>query len=100
MQATDQSSRRPDHWAERAACQSADPSIFFPVGEDNPRDPDYSTAKKICSTCEVRGECLVAGLNERYGVWGGTTPRQRRDMRKSDRRAIMPAPPPNGRTNG
>jgi WhiB family redox-sensing transcriptional regulator len=100
MQAPDRPSRRPDPWPERAACKTASPSIFFPRGEDGATQPDYSHAKAICATCVVRGECLAAGLYERFGVWGGTTPRQRRGMRKSDRRAIMPVPPPNERTNG
>jgi WhiB family redox-sensing transcriptional regulator len=100
VQASDQPVRRPDHWHRQAACVGKPPDWFFPKGEGGPWTPDYSHAKQVCATCVVRSECLAAGINERYGVWGGTTPRQRRDMRSSDRRAIMPAPPPNGRTNG
>jgi WhiB family redox-sensing transcriptional regulator len=94
MQATTQPSLRPDPWPDRAACKAANPAIFFPPGEDNrsiDRQPDYSAAKAICATCDVRAECAAAGANERYGVWGGTTPAERGAVRRRRRRASMTA---------
>jgi WhiB family redox-sensing transcriptional regulator len=44
-----------------------------------------SRAKAICMTCEVQGECLEFALSypeeTEYGLWGGTTPGQRRRLR-------------------
>lgn len=36
-------------------------------------------AEAMCEPCHVKEECLIFALynEERYGVWGGTTPRQR-----------------------
>lgn len=36
-------------------------------------------AAKLCDGCHVIDECLAFALanEEKYGVWGGTTPRQR-----------------------
>jgi WhiB family redox-sensing transcriptional regulator len=40
-------------------------------------------AIRICGRCPVRVECLAFALDqhEAGGVWGGTTPADRRDMR-------------------
>ena len=41
-----------------------------------------SRAKAVCSECPVRTECLEHALNsdERYGIWGGLTDRERRSV--------------------
>jgi WhiB family transcriptional regulator, redox-sensing transcriptional regulator len=42
-------------------------------------------ARAICAQCEVQGECLEFALRHpeetEFGVWGGTTPGQRRRLR-------------------
>jgi WhiB family transcriptional regulator, redox-sensing transcriptional regulator len=42
-------------------------------------------ARAICASCEVQGECLEFALRipdeTEFGVWGGTTPGQRRKLR-------------------
>ncbi len=64
-------------WVAYAACRGADADLFFPGNDLNPRE-----ALKICRACPVREECLEYALSarERYGVWGGTTARERRRM--------------------
>jgi len=39
-------------------------------------------AREFCRTCPVRTECLAHALDQRieFGVWGGTTERERRAM--------------------
>ena len=70
-----------DRWEERAACRSADPTIFF-----NTRPAHISSAKQICSRCCVQGECLARALRaesldpRRYGVFGGLTALERRTL--------------------
>lgn len=40
-------------------------------------------AKKVCATCPVRVECLEWALaHENHGVWGGTSERERRTIRR------------------
>lgn len=69
-------------WAEEAACRTSHPDLFFPetVRGDN-------HAKAICSRCPVRTECLNHALDtdEKYGVWGGLTPRERRRLQRNRR---------------
>jgi WhiB family redox-sensing transcriptional regulator len=42
-------------------------------------------AKSICATCTRRDECLAIAMRnrERIGVWGGTTPEERRELARA-----------------
>ncbi|MBT8228311.1 MAG: WhiB family transcriptional regulator [Dactylosporangium sp.] len=64
-------------WRTRGACQTVDPETFFPSPTESPE-----TAIGFCRTCEVQGECLAWALEagDCHGVWGATTPRERRAM--------------------
>jgi WhiB family redox-sensing transcriptional regulator len=65
----------PEEWHARALCREVWPDLWYPEkSEHTARD-----AKKICLSCEVRLECLQYALdnNERYGVWGGMSERER-----------------------
>ena len=41
-------------------------------------------AKKICTGCEVKAQCLEYALanDERFGIWGGLSERERRRLRR------------------
>jgi WhiB family redox-sensing transcriptional regulator len=66
-------------WQTDSLCAQTDPEAFFPEKGGSTRD-----AKKICSTCEVRTQCLEYALenDERFGIWGGLSERERRKLRK------------------
>jgi WhiB family redox-sensing transcriptional regulator len=66
-------------WQADALCAQTDPESFFPEKGGSTRE-----AKKICSSCEVRGECLEYALSndERFGIWGGLSERERRKLRR------------------
>ena len=66
-------------WQERALCAQTDPEAFFPEKGGSTRE-----AKKVCLTCEVRDECLEYALmnDERFGIWGGLSERERRKLKK------------------
>ncbi len=71
-----------EHWSERGLCRQIDAEVFFPErdGDDpTPRAQRVAEAKAICALCPVRAECLRDALakNERFGVWGGLTTRER-----------------------
>jgi WhiB family redox-sensing transcriptional regulator len=63
-------------WAERALCAQT----FFPEKGGSTRE-----AKKVCLGCDVRSECLEYALanDERFGIWGGLSERERRRLKKS-----------------
>lgn len=66
-------------WQERALCAQTDPEAFFPEKGGSTRE-----AKKVCVSCEVRAECLEFALanDERFGIWGGLSERERRKLKK------------------
>lgn len=76
---------RPD-WFDDAACRDTDPEVFFPTRGEM---VDVAAAKAICRECRVRAQCLEMALvdNEKFGIWGGMSERQRRAIRRQRRRA-------------
>ena len=80
-----------DDWQERGACRSANPSLFFaPDNETNHQRRFRETAAKaICAHCPVRAVCRAYALQtgEVYGIWGGTTERERMRSAAQHRRA-------------
>jgi WhiB family transcriptional regulator, redox-sensing transcriptional regulator len=66
-------------WQDRALCAQTDPEAFFPEKGGSTRE-----AKKVCLTCDVRGDCLEYALmnDERFGIWGGLSERERRKLKK------------------
>lgn len=67
-------------WQERALCAQTDPEAFFPEKGGSTRE-----AKRVCLTCDVRGDCLEYALqnDERFGIWGGLSERERRKLKKT-----------------
>ncbi|HYI34078.1 MAG TPA: WhiB family transcriptional regulator [Glaciibacter sp.] len=66
-------------WQSDSLCAQTDPEAFFPEKGGSTRD-----AKKICASCEVKSQCLEYALanDERFGIWGGLSERERRKLRK------------------
>lgn len=69
-------------WQDEAVCAQTDPEAFFPEKGGSTRD-----AKTVCSTCPVREQCLEYALEneERFGIWGGLSERERRKISKERR---------------
>ncbi len=66
-------------WQEQALCAQTDPEAFFPEKGGSTRE-----AKKVCGRCDVRDECLdyALGNDERFGIWGGLSERERRRLKR------------------
>ncbi|HZR48714.1 MAG TPA: WhiB family transcriptional regulator [Streptosporangiaceae bacterium] len=75
-------------WAQHAVCADTDSEIFFPAHDD-----PGTEAKQICRRCPVRRECLAFAItnDERFGIWGGLDPDERRNLRRSLQRRKAPA---------
>ncbi len=65
----------PDFRRGLVPCRGVTALMYDPLG--------VARAKAVCAGCPVRAECLEFALanDERWGVWGGTSERQRRAMR-------------------
>lgn len=75
-------------WSSDAACLTIDPETFFPHGEGQTAWPRIARAKEICQECPVLVVCLEFALatNAQYGIWGGTTARERKLVRRMEGR--------------
>lgn len=74
----------PFHERERVLCRDAEQDFWYPsyggTGVIQTR-----RAKEICAGCELRESCLERAMEfegtrcaqDRYGIWGGLTPRER-----------------------
>lgn len=86
-------------WWHEAACASPAPSPFAgPINSSPSSDPWFPErgdtqsviyAKTFCNSCPVRVYCLVDGLREQHGVWGGFTVEERELIRRSLRKARL-----------
>jgi WhiB family redox-sensing transcriptional regulator len=70
-------------WMRSGVCMETDPEAFFPE-----KGKPTATAKAVCVGCPVRPECLEYALdgNERFGVWGGLSERERRPLLRQRRK--------------
>lgn len=64
-------------WQMDAACSGTDVEVFYPEKGESPKP-----AKRICRRCPVRADCLEYAIDDPHGVWGGTSDRERRRLRK------------------
>jgi WhiB family redox-sensing transcriptional regulator len=74
-------------WKARGACVPKEHKTELFYGDEEHRTTNGTRssnllAKKVCSGCPVDDECLRYALDnhERWGVWGGLTPRERDKM--------------------
>lgn len=66
-------------WHPAAACRGTKPELFYPL-----RGEPTAPAKAVCATCPVIVDCLNYALSnhETFGIWGGTSERERRRLRR------------------
>lgn len=74
--------RDDEEWQADALCAQTDPEAFFPEKGGSTRD-----AKAICAGCDVEAQCLEYALSndERFGIWGGLSERERRKLKTRGR---------------
>lgn len=77
-------------WRALAACRGVDLTLFFPDRGDH---CTIVAAKTCCAGCQVQQECLTFALasGERFGIWGGTSERQRRRIRRAQQQPSQSA---------
>src|SRR6218665_2982343 len=76
-------------WRDKAACLTADPELFFPVGHTGPAAAQIEKAKAVCGRCWVIEICLQYALEtgQDSGVWGGLSEDERRALKRRAARA-------------
>jgi WhiB family transcriptional regulator, redox-sensing transcriptional regulator len=79
--------RGPPAWAHLAACRDAAGVDFYAEGKNKAVQREIERARAVCRACPVDLSCLEAGLQEKFGLWGGLTPVERRRLRKTGKPA-------------
>jgi WhiB family redox-sensing transcriptional regulator len=68
-------------WQSQGACKGSDPDQYFP--HPYVSHAQIVSIRAVCEACPVRRECADWGIHhEQLGIWGGTTDRQRREIRR------------------
>ena len=75
----------PDAWQDAGACRGPQASVFFPPPHFERKVERLARerqAKRICSSCLVKDECLeyAVTIGEPHGVWGGLNERERAEL--------------------
>lgn len=67
----------PPEWTLASICTSVDPEIFYPEKGGSTRE-----GKKVCRARPVVNACLQYALDnqERFGIWGAHSERERRKL--------------------
>jgi WhiB family redox-sensing transcriptional regulator len=70
----------------RCARSGIDPELWFPISTNiNEARCEAAPAIAICTGCPVKAPCLEVSLRYwsigQHGVWGGTLPDERRQLR-------------------
>ena len=81
-------------WRDNGNCRDSDPNLFFPLGRGRAAMQQMEVAKAVCADCPSRQPCLAFALDTRQelGIWGGTSPEDRRHLRRAPRKLVALAP--------
>ena len=72
-------------WQVEALCKGNQAHLFFPpstLERKEERERREQRAKAVCMVCPVKQECrdYALEIREPYGIWGGLTEAERRQM--------------------
>lgn len=78
----------PGEWADHPDRPCADPALGTPrqrarLFHPN-RGEDTAYPKSLCGRCPVKDQCLdwAVTTGQKHGIWGGTSERERRRLRR------------------
>ena len=76
-------------WVNNTPCLDKAQFMWYPPMDANDPSQWYEMGRLVCSTCPVWEECLNYGTSykdgrgEKFGMWGGLTPVERRRTSKT-----------------
>lgn len=74
-------------WMSKGLCRQSDPELWMSKSAHH-----QSEARAIClSPCPVQQKCLAYAIErqEHFGVWGGSTEKERRQIRRRQRERVL-----------
>ena len=72
---------REARWRQTAACRGQN-RLMYPAHGQGTAAADYAPALALCGACPAVEPCRAAGAREPDGVWGASTPADRRRSRR------------------
>ena len=82
-------------WQLHASCRGTSTDTFYPPenSRGNTRRLNERPAKRVCESCPVLVPCrrYAVDAQEPHGIWGGTTPEERVELRRASG-IVKPAP--------
>lgn len=77
-----------DEWKQRGLCRGNEKDLWFSSVQE-----ERDEAKRICSACPVRTECLATALADEniQGIWAGTDREERKKLRRKNNLSGRPA---------
>jgi WhiB family transcriptional regulator, redox-sensing transcriptional regulator len=75
---------------KNGSCQGKPVNWFYPEPRTRSITKEVRSALLCCKGCKVRTECLEYALKwEMYGIWGGTTEKERHHIRSLRNITVM-----------
>lgn len=78
---------------ESPSCAGIGVDLFYRNDPEDPRTLNKTEEKQVisvCKSCPCIEECAEWGISrERWGIWGGLTPKQRELIRRRRRRNLQ-----------
>ncbi len=65
-------------WIEVAPCKGKAQFMWYPPMDAKDPNVWYEMGRAVCSTCPVWHSCIEYGRDEKWGMWGGLSPKERR----------------------
>jgi len=75
----DSRARRAVSWEDDALCAEVATDMFFP----DKAGGNAANARTICRVCPVAAQCLELGMQFDSGIFGGKSPEERRQLRRT-----------------
>lgn len=69
-----------DTYRDDALCKGKNIDLWYPPLDTDVPERFYSIAREVCRRCPVWRDCLDDGADERWGMWGGLTPVERKAL--------------------
>lgn len=72
-----------EEWRLSALCHKRNNNLWFPPMEAEAPEQYYSIAREVCRCCPLWEPCLEDAKAEKWGMWGGLTPKERNTTKQS-----------------
>ena len=77
-------------WRRKALCHKRNNVFWYPPIEAEAPEQYYAVAREVCRCCPIWEKCLSDGVGEKWGMWGGLTPKERQPLSDGKQSLLKP----------